>query len=677
VPITAQDKKISQMTDVAPSVGMYVPLVDLAQPGLNFRATLTSILALAPAPSFASITGKPTTLAGYGITDAITAAAVASGYQPLDSDLTAIAALGTTAYGRGFLTLADATAAQIYIGAAGFGTVTSVDITPPAAGITASGGPVTTSGNITLALADDLAALEALSGTDTIYYRSGVSTWTAVTIGGNMTFTGGVLDSVAGGGGTVSSFSSGNLSPLFTTSVATATTTPALSFSLSTQSANLVFAGPTGGGAAAPTFRSLVAADIPSLSAVYQPLDAALTALATGSDFVVFSGPATSNKTFTLPNASSTILTSNAAVTVPQGGTGLASLTYAYGLLAGGTTTTSPLQSIHPGLGGQILTSGGIGFLPVWINTIPVPSGGTGRNSGTTAYGLIAAGTTATGIQQTLPAGATTQILVGGGASALPVWTTATGTGSPVRATSPTLVTPDLGTPSALVVTNATGTASININGTVGATTPDAGSFTVVNATGVQVGSTTLYGSPLGFIPSNQINSTGAAGSSMMMDRWSTNTAGPRIVLAKANSAAIGTQGALTIGQENGELLFAGSDGTDIEAAASIVAITETNAATNDMRSAIAFRRYVNSVGAELARISYTGNWLVGTSSESGLTGAGNISITNSLLTGAPATSTANTLKVGAYTDDGSLPITTGYVIMEIGGVNRKMAVIS
>ena len=55
-----------------------------------------------------------------------------------------------------------------------------------------------------------------------------------------------------------------------------------------------------------------------------------------------------------------------------------------------------------------------------------------------------------------LAAGATTTVLVGGGA-ANPVWTTATGTGSPVRATSPTLVTPALGTPSALVLTSATG----------------------------------------------------------------------------------------------------------------------------------------------------------------------------------------------------------------------------
>lgn len=70
--------------------------------------------------------------------------------------------------------------------------------------------------------------------------------------------------------------------------------------------------------------------------------------------------------------------------------------------------------------------------------TLPVANGGTGRTTSTTAYGLLAAGTTATGAHQTLAAGATTEILVGGGASALPVWTTATGTGAPVRAGSPT-----------------------------------------------------------------------------------------------------------------------------------------------------------------------------------------------------------------------------------------------
>lgn len=136
----------------------------------------------------------------------------------------------------------------------------------------------------------------------------------------------------------------------------------------------------------------------------------------TANGFTAFSGPTTSTKTFTLPNASATVLTDNAAVTVAQGGTG--------------------------------------------------------RTTSTTAYGLIAAGTTATGSHQTLPAGATTEILVGGGASALPVWTTATGSGAPVRGTSPSLTSP------------AISGGTIN-NASVGATTPSTGAFTSLSATGL------------------------------------------------------------------------------------------------------------------------------------------------------------------------------------------------
>jgi hypothetical protein len=131
--------------------------------------------------------------------------------------------------------------------------------------------------------------------------------------------------------------------------------------------------------------------------------------------------------------------------------------------------------------------------------TLAVTLGGTGRTTSSTAYGIITAGTTATGAHQTLPAGLLTQVLVGGGASAVPVWTTATGEGSPVRATSPILVNPALGTPSSGVVTNLTGTAAININGTVGATTPNTivatrGTF---NANGsASVSSLLVSGSP-------------------------------------------------------------------------------------------------------------------------------------------------------------------------------------
>lgn len=55
----------------------------------------------------------------------------------------------------------------------------------------------------------------------------------------------------------------------------------------------------------------------------------------TENGFTKFTGPATSEKTFTLPNASATILTDNAAVTAAQGGTGATSLT---GVLFGNGT---------------------------------------------------------------------------------------------------------------------------------------------------------------------------------------------------------------------------------------------------------------------------------------------------------------------------------------------------
>ena len=60
----------------------------------------------------------------------------------------------------------------------------------------------------------------------------------------------------SGGTGTVTSFSAGSLSPLFTTSVATATTTPALSFSLSNAAAFTLFGNNTNA-SAAPSYTTM------------------------------------------------------------------------------------------------------------------------------------------------------------------------------------------------------------------------------------------------------------------------------------------------------------------------------------------------------------------------------------------------------------------------------------
>lgn len=71
----------------------------------------------------------------------------------------------------------------------------------------------------------------------------------------------------------------------------------------------------------------------------------------TNNAFFTISGPATSAKTYTVPNANCTILTSNAAVTVGQGGTGATTLT---GVLKGNgtsafTAATAGTDFVAPG----------------------------------------------------------------------------------------------------------------------------------------------------------------------------------------------------------------------------------------------------------------------------------------------------------------------------------------
>lgn len=79
-------------------------------------------------------------------------------------------------------------------------------------------------------------------------------------------FKGGIITTVGGGSvgtGTVTTFSTGNLSPLFTATVSNPTSTPALSFAQVSQTQNLFFASPNGS-SGNPTFRAIAAADLPS-----------------------------------------------------------------------------------------------------------------------------------------------------------------------------------------------------------------------------------------------------------------------------------------------------------------------------------------------------------------------------------------------------------------------------
>lgn len=77
-----------------------------------------------------------------------------------------------------------------------------------------------------------------------------------------------------------------------------------------------------------------------------------------GRSFIILSGPASSAKTFGLPNASANILTDNAAVTVAQGGTGAASITANSVVLGNGASALNG-NLVAPGTSGNLLTSNG------------------------------------------------------------------------------------------------------------------------------------------------------------------------------------------------------------------------------------------------------------------------------------------------------------------------------
>ncbi len=168
---------------------------------------------------------------------------------------------------------------------------------------------------------------------------------------------------LAAGGGTVTNFSSGNLAPLFTTSVADPTTTPAQSFTLSNAGANTYFGNATGSPAA------------PSYTAA-----AALTKV---DD---------TNVTATLGGAPTTALLTAASITlgwtgtlaVARGGIGVGTIT---GLMQGngtgavtGITNSSTVGQILRVTGASTYAWGALdlGDSDAITGTLPVGNGGTG-----------------------------------------------------------------------------------------------------------------------------------------------------------------------------------------------------------------------------------------------------------------------------------------------------------
>lgn len=276
---------------------------------------------------------------------------------------------------------------------------------------------------------------------------------TAQTISGNKTFTGNVdltgavatattqatsddstkvattafVKAQGYGPGTVTSVAL-SLPNLFSVSGSPVTSSGTLSASLATQTPNQVFAGPTTGSAAAPSFRALVAGDIPDLSSSYLPLSGG-----TISSNLVVTGDLTVNGTTTTVNSTTVdvkdknIVLGNVAsptdTTADGGGItlkGATDKTFNWVNATDSWTSSEDIDlasgkvyrvngntvlsgtSLGTGVTGSSLTSVGTLTSGTWnANTIGVAYGGTGattltglvKGNGTSAFSAAVAGT--------------------------------------------------------------------------------------------------------------------------------------------------------------------------------------------------------------------------------------------------------------------------------------------
>jgi hypothetical protein len=270
---------------------------------------VTSVALTVPA-TLLSVSGSPVTTTGTLATSLVSQSA-----NTLFAGPTTGASAAPTFRAQVLADLPQLTNGQLYVGSTGSSVAaatlsagTGISVTNGAGSVTVantgvtsvalavpnifsvSGSPVTTTGTLTASLAtqsaNTLFAGPTTGAAAAPTFRSQVladlpqltdgqlyvgSTGTAVaaatiTAGSGISVTNGagsITIAATGGGGTVTSVAL-SLPSIITVSGSPVTTSGTLTGTLATQSANTVFAGPTSGGAVAPTFRALVNADLSS-----------------------------------------------------------------------------------------------------------------------------------------------------------------------------------------------------------------------------------------------------------------------------------------------------------------------------------------------------------------------------------------------------------------------------